>query len=150
MLTVFAQVSNHRIGELFPTPTLMRTGLVRLNSEGGVEHQHALLCPASKVTACGNRRACVGVDFLENVLQRWRKRHTVVHRETEPMRLPRLVIRILTDNHYFHLVERRGIKCRKYLRARRENLFGGIFLLYKFGEIGKVWLIPFLCKLLIP
>ena len=94
MLTVFAQVSNHRIGELFPTTALMRTSLVCLHSEGGVKHQHALLCPASEVATCGNRRSCVGVDLLENVLQRWWKRHTVVHRETEPMRLPQLVIRV--------------------------------------------------------
>ena len=80
MLTVFAQVGNHRIGELFPTTALMRTSLVRLNSEGGVEHQHALLCPASEIAACGNGCSCIGVDFLENVLQRWWKRHTVVHR----------------------------------------------------------------------
>ena len=36
--------------------------------------------------------------------------HTVLHRKTQSVGLPRLMIRVLSDNHHLHLVERAEVE----------------------------------------
>src|SRR5690606_21339166 len=68
---------------------------------------------------------------LEDIAQRRWKRNPVVHRKTESVCLIRSVIRILTDNHHFHLIGRTSFKRRKYLVFWRITYILGILSINK-------------------
>ena len=76
----------------------------------GVEQQHALVGPAGQVSARRDVDAQVALDFLEDVLQRGRESHAVVHGEAKPMCLSGTMIGILTDDDDFCPAERTEVE----------------------------------------
>ena len=78
--------------------------------ECGIQQQYSLLCPSCKVAGVWDRRAEVELYLLEDVLQRWWKRYAVAHREAQSVSLSRFVIRVLSDDDHFHLVERTQVE----------------------------------------
>ena len=150
MLAPGGKAKDNFIGKLFPAVILVRAGTVGTHGEGGVEQKHPLPRPAAKVAAFRNRLAKVVVDFLENIHQRRRKRHTVAHREAQAVGLVHIVIRVLTQNHHLHAVEGRGVERRKNLAPRRKHSSGGIFMLHKLHQTGEIILIPLSSESLSP
>ena len=53
------------IGECFPSPALVRTGLMCLHGERSVEQQHTLTCPAGEVAIWREGLAKVAQDLLK-------------------------------------------------------------------------------------
>lgn len=150
MLVPFGQHFNGGIGELLPASALMRTGLVRPYCQSGVEEQHALLGPTGEVTAYGNRCAQVTLNFLKDILQRRRKRYPVIHGKAQAMCLAWTMIRILTDDDDFHLVEGTKIKSIEYQPSRRITRRNAIFLSHKIRQADKIVFLKFTGKLLFP
>src|ERR1700735_5366923 len=105
-LALAVESVDRRIGEPLPPFALVRTGASVLDREHAVEQQHAAIRPWREATMVWPRDAQVALDLLEDVFQRWRHAHGGAHRETQPMRLTRAVIRVLAQNHHANGVER--------------------------------------------
>ena len=105
------------IGETFPALALMRAGAAVFHGQHRVEQQHAALGPGREIAMVGAGDAEIALDLLEDVIQRRRYRHAGTHRETQPVRLARAVVRILAEDHHFHRVERCCVEGGKDLRA---------------------------------
>lgn len=69
MFSLFGQPPDGGIGELFPSPVLVRTGLMGPHRQRGVEQQYALFGPAAQAAAFRNGPAQIALDLLEDVLQ---------------------------------------------------------------------------------
>ena len=106
MVTLRGKRMNGCIGECLPSQRGMAVGKMCPHRECGIEQQHPLLRPSGKVSRLGNRTAQGIVYLLEDVLQRRRERHPVLHREAQSMRLSRLMIRVLADDYHLHLLKR--------------------------------------------
>src|SRR5690606_38732231 len=78
---------HHMVGEAFPATALMGSGLALFYRQHGVEQQHPLPRPWQQAAVVRTRDAQVGLDFLVDVQQRRRHRHTRHHRETQAMGL---------------------------------------------------------------
>ena len=113
-VTVSVEFTDCSIGKLFPTLSLMRTGLTGTDRQSGVQKQHTLLRPTRQVAAYRNRFAQVIAYLLENITERGRKRHAVVYRKAQAVRLTRLVIRILSYYDNLDLIEWTQIKGIEY------------------------------------
>ncbi len=134
VLALLIERSNGSIGEFFPAFVLMAAGTVCLDCECSVEEQDSLFCPMSEVSRCGNRLSQVAVEFLVDIIQRRRYGYTLAHRETEPLRLPDLMVRVLSDDDHTYLVERAYIKRTEDLCSRREALPCAVGLTHKLRE----------------
>ena len=83
----------------------------------------------------GTRDAEVALDLGEDVLQRRRHVDAGHHREAQPVRLVRAVIRILPEDHDLDRVERRRVERREDLRSGRIDDFAGVlFGAQEFGQ----------------
>src|SRR5207342_1617059 len=108
------------VGETFPTLALVRARAAFLDRQHRVEQQHTLFGPMRQAPMRGARDPEIAMQFLEDVLQRRRHRGAVLHGETQAMRLPEPVVRILAEHDDLHLVEGRGIQRREDLGHRWE------------------------------
>ena len=114
VLAVLCQCLYSGIGKLLPSQRRVTVGLMSANGKRCIKQQYALLGPTGKIARCGDRRTKVGLNLLEDILQRGRKLDTVLNRETQSVGLSWLMIGVLTDNHHFHLVERTQVKGIEY------------------------------------
>ena len=134
VITLFVEGRNGSIGEFLPTFVLMASGAVRLYGKGGVEQQDTLFRPTGEVARCGYRLAEVAVEFLVDIIQRRRYRYPLADRETEPLRLPEFMVRVLPDDDHADTVERTYIKGTEDLCGRRETLPRAVRLTHKLRE----------------
>ncbi len=122
------------IGEGFPTFALVAAGLASLYGERSVEEEDALIGPTSQIATIrkrgGARRLRKGravsswlavfvVELLVDVLERWWWLDTLLHAETQAMRLIRTMVRILSEDDHLDFVKRRAIEGLEDLLARR-------------------------------
>lgn len=91
------QMCDNGIGKCFPTAALMRSGHMGTHRKRCVQQQHALTRPARQVAALRYFSTYVTLDFLENIEQRRRKSHSVVHRKAQSVRLIDVMIRVLSQ-----------------------------------------------------
>ena len=136
---------NGAVCEGFPAMTLVRSRLMGAHRERSVEQQHTLVRPRLQITASRWNEPNIRTQLLEDILQRLRNRHAVLHRETQSVRLPFPMIRVLADNHDLHLVKRRGIERIENFRSRRK--YEIVFLLlyqkgFQFRKIRSLELVP--------
>ena len=92
---------------------------MRAHGEDGVEQKHALLRPACQISAFCRRNAEISFQFLIDILQRRRQFYTPAHRKSQPVCLPRLMIRVLPENHGAHARGRGPLERRKKLLRGR-------------------------------
>ena len=144
------QSLNGGIGELLPAQRSVAVGLVGTYRQRSVQQQHALLCPARQVARGRNRCAEVGLYLLEDVLQRRREHHPVLHREAQPVGLSRLVVRVLSDDHHFRLVEWAEVEGVENEFARRVAGAGLVFLSDGFCQLSEVGLLKLWRQLFLP
>ena len=71
-----ATAPDHLVGEGLPALALVRRGRVGAHGEGGVEQQHALVRPGVEAAVVGGVDAEIGLELLEDVLERRRQRRT--------------------------------------------------------------------------
>ncbi len=90
--------AQHLVGERLPTLALVRGGMRGPYRQRGVEQEHALARPALQVAVTWWRDADVCGQLLVDVRQRRRHRHITLHRETQAVRLPWAVVRILPEH----------------------------------------------------
>ena len=81
MVAHVGQPVNPRIGECFPTVSLVRAGTVGFHSEGAVEKQHTLPGPVAEVARSAHCHPQVVAEFLEDVYQRRRTFNALINRE---------------------------------------------------------------------
>ena len=105
MLPFGSQSTDGRISKLLPAECRMAVGLMGTDCQRGVEQQHTLLGPARQITCLRNGRAQIILNLLEDILQRRWKLHPVLYRETQAVSLPRLMVRVLSDDDHLHLVK---------------------------------------------
>ena len=106
------------VGERLPSLALVRGGLPGPHGQRGVEQQHALACPALEVAVRRDGRRRGRRQLLVDVDQRRRDAHPALHREAQPVGLPRAVVRILAEDHHLGVGVRREVQ-------RGEHLVGG-------------------------
>ena len=128
----------------------MTVGLMCSNGQGGVEQQYALFCPTCQIPTQRNGCSKVVLYLLEDVLQRRRKHHPVVHRETQAVGLSWFMIRILSDNHHLHLVERTEIEGIEDQSARWVTGGGIVLLSYPLGQLREIRLLKLLLQMPLP
>lgn len=131
MVAQMADRADDGIGESFPSLPCMRTSLMFADGECGVEHQHALLCPASQVAVLGHGLAGVGLQFLEDVAERRGNPNSVGHREAQSLSLSGLMIGVLSQHDHFYLLKGTYAKCREYVIGIGIAHVAGIFGLDK-------------------
>src|SRR3989344_5206651 len=125
ILPFFGEFADDRVGKFLPTLSLMRTRCACAYCECRVEEQDSLFGPALQIPLLrqgfeGHARICS--KFLKNVLKRWRQRHSLAHRKAKSVSLPRAVVRVLSENHDLHFIERRELKSSEnVLRCRIDN-----------------------------
>ena len=90
-----AHRADHLVGERLPPLALVRGGLAAAHGQGRVEEQHALRRPGFEAPVVGRIDPEVGVELLQDVLQRRRRRHPGPHREAETVGLAGAVVRVL-------------------------------------------------------
>ena len=127
MLSVLIELIYHRIGKLLPAFPAMRGRLSITHGQTAVQKQNTSLRPIFKIAMRWRRNAKIGVQFFENILQRWRFRHAVAYGKAEAMCLTRAMIGILTQNNHFYLVKRGQREGVENLAARRVDFFAGGF-----------------------
>jgi len=118
----------------------MGTGCMRTNGECCIQQQHALLCPAFQVAIAMGSVAHVGVDFLEDILQRRGVGATLWNGKAEAMRLTGFVVGILTKQDYFHLIKRTQVECFENILPVWIYLLVSIFVTDKLCELSKIGL----------
>ena len=150
VLAVLCQCLYSGIGKLLPTQRRVTVGLMGTNRERSIQQQHALLGPTGDIARCGDRCTKVGLNLLEDILQRGRKLNTVLNRETQSVGLSWLVIGVLTDNHYLYLVERTQVKGIKYQFAWRIAGSSLILLSHSLSKLRKVRLFKLATKVSLP
>ena len=106
MFASLAEGSDGSIGEGLPALAAMAEGLVFANRKTGVQEEDALPCPACQVAAHGDGCSRLGLNLLEDVLERGREGYAVVHAEAESVRLSGAVVRVLPQDDHAHLMER--------------------------------------------
>ena len=150
VLAVLCQCLYSGIGKLLPTQRRVTVGLMSTNGKRSIKQQHALLGPTGKIARCGDWRTKVGLNLLEDILQRGRKLDTVLNRETQSVCLSWLVIGVLTDNHYLYLVERTQVKGIKYQLAWGIARSSLILLSHSLSKLRKVRLFKLATKVSLP
>ena len=105
----------------------MRSGGSGAHGERGVEQEHTLVGPSAQTAGSGDGYAEIGVQLLEDVLQRRRWGNAVAHGETESFGLSGTVIRILAEEHDFDVGERTTIEGGKDFTGGGIAGAGGIF-----------------------
>ena len=135
MLTMGGQGLNSGIGKLLPSQRRVTVSLMRPDRQRGIQKQHPLFSPARQIAGSGDGCPKVGLYLLEDVLQGRGKLDAVLHREAQPVGLTRFVIRILSDDHHLHLVERTQVEGIEYQLTRR--IAGGLHILlsHRFSQL---------------
>ena len=88
---------NHAVGKRFPAQIRMRMRTVCTHGQHCVQQQHALLCPTRQAAVRRHGKAGnIVCQFLINIYQRRRHGHAFAHRKRQPVRLPFVVIRVLS------------------------------------------------------
>lgn len=137
---------HHRIGKSFPASSCVRSCLVRPDGQNSVEHQHSLFRPAVEISTQRHGLTHIISHLLEDIAQRWRKIHSIIHREAQAIGLSVSVIGILTDNHHLQVIEWAFIEGTKYISRSRKYLARGVLRLYKIDQLRKVGFIKLLLQ----
>ena len=91
--------AQHLVGEDLPALALVRRRPGLADRQRRVEQQHTLARPVVEASVAGRRDAQVGLELLEDVLQRRRRWYPPAHREAQAVRLPGAVVRVLAQDH---------------------------------------------------
>src|SRR3989344_3112122 len=109
------------IRELLPPLPLVTARLRRAYGKCRVQEEYSLFCPMEQVRVGVRRPAQVALYLLEDILERRGSRHAFIDGETEPVRLPMPVIRILPKDDDLHVVEWTHIERAKNMLRRGEH-----------------------------
>ena len=107
--------------KLHPSEFRVAGRLAFFDAPRSVHQQNALLRPILQKTVRRNLTVQIRAKFFEDILKTRRNFHTLFDRKTHSVRLPRAVIRILTDNHHASFFQRASSKTRKHIFSRRKN-----------------------------
>ena len=138
------------IGKLLPSLTLMRPGLVGTYRQCGIEQQHTLFSPTGQIATRRHRYPQIIMYFFKNILQGRRKGDSVIDRKTQTMRLPRPVIRVLSDNDHLRLVIRTEVESIKNQLSRRITSRRTILLTNEIRQLHEIRLLKFRSQMLFP
>ena len=151
MRLVLADHLNDTVGEVLPAFSCMGSSVGALDSEGGVQQQNALISPGLEATVVRNIDVQVAFQLFVDVDQRWRRRHTRLHREAQAMRLIRSVIRVLAKDDHFHVIQRRGVqRIEDQWPGRIDFLAGRVLLTQKLAQLSHVGLFEFVTQGVFP
>src|SRR3546814_4313423 len=78
---------------------------------------------SSDVCSSDLRDAQIALNLGKDIAQRGRYRHSRWYRKAQSVRLPRPVVRVLTEDNHLHRVKRGGIEGREQLCTRRVNRY---------------------------
>ena len=149
-VAVSIEFTDCSIGKLFPTLSLMGSGLTGTDSQGGVQKQHALLRPARQVTVCGNGLAQIIAYLLEYVSQRRRERDTFIDREAQSVCLAWFMVGVLPYYDHLDLVKRAKVKGVEYQTSGRIDRTMGVLFLYKVCQSLEIGLVKLCLEMLLP
>lgn len=95
--------------ENLPALAAVRSCLVLTHSKTGIQKQYALLRPGDQTAVVLRRRQDpeVIMKLLEDIHQRRRLLHALLHRKSESVCLSLFMIGILAQDHRFHILIRR-------------------------------------------
>ncbi len=78
----------------------------RLHAQAAVEQENALPRPGGQIAAFWRRHTAVCLQLRQDIAQRRRQLHARLHGKGQPVGLPRLVIRVLPQDHDPHRLRR--------------------------------------------
>lgn len=116
-----SQQANHSVGKFFPAALLVRVGLVGFHGQDSVEQQDTAFAPRLQVSRIRNRNAKIGLEFLEDVLERGWMFNTGLHRKGQAMSLALVMVRVLTEDDGFDLGKGSQAKSVEDLIVSRKN-----------------------------
>ena len=67
------QFVNQGVGAMLPATFGVTAGFIAFNCKRCIQQQHTLLRPSVEATVSGRSKTKAGVDFLEDIFQRWRR-----------------------------------------------------------------------------
>ena len=95
----------HVIGKGLPAASLVSHRRAFFDGKEAVEEKDALLRPGTEVAVFDMRFSSeVGADFLEDIDEARRDFHAVGDGKTQPHRLHRLMIGVLSENNHLHVL----------------------------------------------
>ncbi len=131
------------VGERFPAFALMRTGAVRFDGQRRVQEKDALIRPGKEIGDGLRVAAAVACAFLRDVDERGRGADARRDVEAKPLRLPRFVVGILSDDDDLDLVERRAVERREDFPGGRINGPAPIGILDERRQVREIGLLEF-------
>ena len=150
VFTMGGQGLDGGIGKLLPTQGRMTIRLMGTNGERGIQKEHPLFCLARQITRSRDGFPKIGLNLLEDVLQRRGKLDAVLHREAQSVGLTWLVVRVLSDNHHLHLVKRTQVKGIEYQLPWRIASILRILRTNRTGEPDKIVFVELTTQILFP
>mgnify|MGYP006916595373 CR=1 FL=1 len=107
MLLLLAQNLNDAVREPAPAAVCVGICLMLAHGERRVHEEHALVRPLGEIARPGRVEAQVAFELLEDIFERRRFFNAFLHRKAQPVRLPRLVVGVLPQQHRLDLLKRR-------------------------------------------
>lgn len=150
VVAVAREAAYDLVGELLPALSLVRSGPVGLDGEGGVEQQHPLGCPTRQIAVGRERGPGVGAHLLEDVDQRGGHPHARIDREAQAVCLSRAVIGILPEDDDLDFVEGTRVEGGENFSRRREDLARGVLPAGKLGGLAEGGGVEYVGKLGFP
>ncbi len=138
---------NHCIGKTLSWDMLMWCWLSCSHGQDRIEKQYSLLGPRFQISTLRNFSSYIVADLFVNIYERWRRLHSIWHRKTQPMRLSFTMIRVLSQNHDLHLIERRQFKRIEDLPSCWIDHLPLCFLIkQRLLDLLKIWLIELISE----
>ena len=124
---LFIQGLDNGVCELFPADSSVGECLVRTDSKDCVQKEYALFCPFFQTAIVWDVAAKITVKFFIDIYQGRRDVYVFSYGEAETVCLTVIMIRVLSQDHYLHLMKWCKMKRIKQIIRRRENLSRLIF-----------------------
>ena len=103
--------------------------------------------PWSEISGGRDRDSEVSLEFFVDVLERGRDSDAILDGEAESVSLPCSMVRILSKDDYFHLIEVGGIEGIEDIFSFRENYFSfSFFFLEKCFDLLEIGFLEFISE----
>ncbi len=129
VIPVLIELRDHSIRELFPALSPVRASPVVFHRQNAIEQKHALPRPGLQAAMSYRSHAQIAFKFLVDIDQGGRHRDTRLHRETQAMRLPGTVVRVLAKNNNLYRLKGCQIHGQKVLASFGVNDFSRLLFL---------------------
>ena len=120
------------------------------HGQGGVQQEDPLVCPGLQVAVCRSVPTKIRFQHRMDVPERGRLLDADWDREGQPMRLARVRVGVLSEDHDLDVVEGGQLECPEGLRRRRVDLVLAPLIAHELEELRPVLLLELPCEAITP